>query len=182
MRRLLVILLFLVVGCASAPVTPPAPVVVLDAAGYAAEFQATYVDLTWPVDYRPELSTLIKVTAPDPGQGVEKGYSRRVLDVVNTCAWYKSWDSAVRRHDSATANAALTVMTDVLTGYPPPIDTAGRVFVQDAADHARSGNPDLARQYVLSELEARRGTGRATDENPDPQRHQTVRHCGRDAW
>jgi hypothetical protein len=137
--------------------TPPpsvTQVVVLDENGYAAELRETYPRLGWPADYRPDVDRLIAATKPAPGEQVQQGVSRQVLAVVNSCAWYRSWDAGRERGDTTAAAKALAVLTDVLTKYPPEQDLAGRSFVRQAAEHAKAGNPDLARQYVTANCES----------------------------
>ncbi|GLZ34540.1 hypothetical protein Lesp02_67270 [Lentzea sp. NBRC 105346] len=138
-------LLFLA-GCGTA--RSAAPSTVLDADGYAAEVRSTYPKMRWPADVRPDLDALITATTPPPDEAIQPGLSRQVLGVVNTCAWYRSWDAATGRGDAEQAKAGLRVITDVVTQYPPEVDRAGRDYVRDAAAHAADGNPDLVRDYV----------------------------------
>jgi hypothetical protein len=125
-------------------------IVVLDEVAYADELRQSYPRFEWPSDYRPDLEQLIAATRPASDEHIQQGVSRQVLAVVNTCAWYQSWDAGRQRGDTAATVKAMQVITEVLVTYPPDQDPDGRTFVQEAADHARAGNPDLARQYVLA--------------------------------
>lgn len=135
-------LLLLLAGCGTAQSAAPP---VLD---YPAEIRAQYPLMKWPADVTPDLDALIKLTGPPAGEQAPPGQSRQTLAVVNTCAWYRSWDLAVQRGDAAAVAASLAAMTDVVTRYPPEADAAGREYVRDAARQAAAGNGDLARDYV----------------------------------
>lgn len=134
--RLVCLLLLFVAGCGATA----EPVV-----EYSDEVRSLYSTMKWPSDVRPDLDALIKATAPAEG---DQGFPHQALAVVNTCAWYRSWDAATSRGDTASASSALAVMKDVVTRYPPADDTAGRQFVRDAAEKAASGDPALVRDYV----------------------------------
>ncbi|WP_439663192.1 hypothetical protein ACSHWB_18165 [Lentzea sp. HUAS TT2] len=135
MRFVLLLVLF-ATGCGASAAEP---------AGYPDEVRSLYSAMKWPPDVRPDLEALIKATAPAQG---EQGFARQALAVVNTCAWYRSWDAAVVRGDQAHAATALDAIEHLVTRYPPEADTAGRRFVRDAAAKASSGDPALVRDYV----------------------------------
>lgn len=101
--------------------------------------------MRWPADVHPDLEALIRATSPPDG---ERGFARQALAVVNTCAWYRSWDAAVGRSDSAGAASALDAITNLVTRYPPEDDKAGRQFVRDAALKAAAGDSAPVRDYV----------------------------------
>jgi hypothetical protein len=138
MRFVLLLVLF-VAGCGANAAEPAEPV------GHADEMRSLYSTMKWPSDVRPDLDALIEATAPAPG---EQGFARQALAVVNTCAWYRSWDAAVARGDERQAATALDAVRHLVTRYPPEADTAGRRFVRDAADRAAAGDPALVRDYV----------------------------------
>ncbi|MEV6241597.1 hypothetical protein [Lentzea sp. NPDC051838] len=136
--RFACLLLLFVAGC-SATAAPAEPV------GYADEVRSLYSTMRWPADVRPDLDALIKATTPAAD---EQSYSRQALAVVNTCAWYRSWDAAVTRGDSAAASSSLDAITNLVTRYPPEDDKAGRQFVRDAPARAAAGDPAPVRDYV----------------------------------
>lgn len=82
------------------------------------------------------------------------------LGVVNTCAWYLSWDAATARKDHVASEGALKVMAGELAKYPPPQDLGGREFVTRVAERAKAGDPALARQYVLANCDTTAWIGR----------------------
>jgi hypothetical protein len=135
--RLVFLLLLFVAGCGAAVSTSPV--------GYPDEVRSLYSTMKWPADVRPDLEALIKATAPAEG---ERGFARQALAVVNTCAWYRSWDAAVSRGDTTAAASALDAITNLVTRYPPEDDKAGRQFVRDAAAKAAAGDPAPVRDYV----------------------------------
>jgi len=130
--RFVCLLVLFVAGCASPD-------------GYPDEVRSLYSTMRWPSDVRPDLEALIKATAPPDG---EQGFARQALAVVNTCAWYRSWDAAVTRGDTVSAASALDAITNLVTRYPPEGDKAGREFVRDAAAKAAAGDPAPVRDYV----------------------------------
>jgi hypothetical protein len=134
--RFLCLLLLFAAGCGAAPASP---------VEYPDEVRSLYSTMKWPADVRPDLEALIKATAPPAG---EQGFARQALAVVNTCAWYRSWDAAVTRGDSAAAGPALDAITNLVTRYPPEDDKPGRQFVRDAAAKAAAGDPAPVRDYV----------------------------------
>ena len=113
--------------------------------GYPDEVRSLYSTMKWPSDVRPDLDALIKATAPAPD---EQGFPHQALAVVNTCAWYRSWDAAVTRGDTASAASALDAITNLVTRYPPQDDEAGRRLVRDVAAKAAAGDPAPVRDYV----------------------------------
>ncbi|MDX8036551.1 hypothetical protein SK803_40690 [Lentzea sp. BCCO 10_0856] len=134
--RFVFLLLLFVAGCGANAAEP---------LGYPDEVRSLHSTMKWPADVRPDLDALIKATAPAEG---EQGFAHQALAVVNTCAWYRSWDVAVLRDDKAQAATALDAIEHLVTRYPPEDDTAGRQFVRDAAAKASSGDPALVRDYV----------------------------------
>lgn len=135
MRFFLLLVLF-VAGCGAQAAEP---------VGYPVEVRSLYSTMKWPQDVRPDLDALIKATAPAAG---EQGFATQALAVVNTCAWYRSWDAAVSRGDQAQVATALDAISHLVTRYPPEDDAAGRQFVRDAAAKAAAGDPVLVRDYV----------------------------------
>jgi hypothetical protein len=119
----------------------------VDATAYRAALLKTYAAFHWPADYRPDLDALAAQSGPPPGARISAGGEQTVLEIVNRCAWYLSWDAARRRHDSAAAAGALAVMTDVLPTYGAA-DPDGQQLARDTAQRAGLGDPALARQYV----------------------------------
>jgi hypothetical protein len=135
MRAVFLLLLF-VAGCGASSAAPIA---------YPDEVRSLHSTMKWPADVRPDLDALIRATAPAPD---EQGFPHQALAVVNTCAWYRSWDLAVSRGDTAGAASALDAITNLVTRYPPEDDTAGRRLVRDAAAKAAAGDPAPVRDYV----------------------------------
>jgi hypothetical protein len=146
-------LLLVLVGAACGRTQEPpqaAPTTVVDQAGYDVELRQNYSRLTWPPDYRPDLDRLIEATRPTSDERLPAGVTLTVLQVVDSCAWYLSWDAARSRADQAASERALQVMAGELTRFPPGEDLAGKQFVELVAERARAGDPALARQYVLA--------------------------------
>lgn len=133
--RFACLLLLFVAGCGSSA----------EPVGYPDEVRSLYSTMKWPSDVRPDLDALIKATAPAPD---EQGFPHQALAVVNTCAWYRSWDAAVTRGDTAGAASALDAITNLVTRYPPEDDEAGRRLVRDVAAKASAGDPAPVRDYV----------------------------------
>ncbi|MET0133315.1 MAG: hypothetical protein ABW215_06950 [Kibdelosporangium sp.] len=132
------------------PQAVPASIVVVDQAGYGKELRDHYGGFRWPPDFRPDVDRLVTATQPAPAERVQSGVARTVLNVVNSCAWYLSWDTAHSRADHQAIGDALQVMTDVLTTFPPPADPVGKEFVERVAAQAEIGDPEPARQYVAT--------------------------------
>lgn len=148
-----------VAACDQGPAPSPAVPTPLDRAGYATELRKFYDRFRWPSDYRPDLDRLIEATRPAADERLPAGVTRAVLNVVNSCAWYLSWDAATARRDDAASGSALRVMTEDLTNYPPPKDQEGRDFVIRVAERAKAGDPAPARQYVRANCDTTRWAG-----------------------
>jgi hypothetical protein len=112
--------------------------------------RSTHDELRRPADFRPDVDRLIEVTGPASDELAPAVNAGLALRVVNTCAWYLSWDAARSRHDQAAVDAALRVMADDLPGFPPPDDVGGREFVRRAAERAGAGDPGQVLDYVAA--------------------------------
>jgi hypothetical protein len=140
-------------GCRSGTQASPAAVHrssaadFVDATGYRAALQRSFAAYRWPADFRPDLDVLADKSGPPAGARMSAGGERTVLEIVNRCAWYLSWDAARTRGGKAAAAAALRVMTDVLPAYGAS-DPDGQQLARDTARRATLGDPALARQYV----------------------------------
>ncbi|MBP2034539.1 hypothetical protein [Streptomyces avidinii] len=133
-------------GCADGP-RSAAATELLDRQGYDAVLRRSSLSYRWPADYRPDLDRLSADSAPGGGEAALAGSERIILEIANSCAWYRSWDDARGRADHARAEEALTVLEEVLPGYGPQ-NPDGRRYAREAASRARAGDPSLARQFT----------------------------------
>lgn len=152
----------LLTGCGGEPRSVVATEL-LDRQGYDAALRQSSRDYHWPADYRPDLDRLSGSSAPGSGEAALAGSERIILEIANSCAWYKSWDDARGRADHSSAGEALTVLEEVLPGYGPQ-NPDGRRYAREAASRARAGDPSLARQFTEANCDGviawdRTGTG-----------------------
>ncbi|MBT2447751.1 hypothetical protein J7F03_11830 [Streptomyces sp. ISL-43] len=119
----------------------------LDREGFDTALRQTYRTYSWPADYHPDLDRLSGNSAPGAAEAAPAGSERVILEIANSCAWYRSWDDAYERGDQASAGAALKVLEEVLPTYGPQ-DPDGRRFAEEAASRARSGDASMARQFT----------------------------------
>ncbi|MEU0277544.1 hypothetical protein [Streptomyces sp. NPDC006195] len=152
--------LMTVAACGRSPAASPVSPITLNQAGYATELRQSFGQYHWPPDYRPDTDRLIEATQPLADERLSAGVTRTVLDIVNSCAWYLSWDAATARGDREASEGALRVMAGKLTRYPPAEDLRGKEFVTRAAERAKAGDPEMARQYVRANCQTVRWRGK----------------------
>ncbi|MGW6707818.1 hypothetical protein ACWGDE_23420 [Streptomyces sp. NPDC054956] len=131
----------------SRPQRPSQSVEFLDRAGFDTALRQTYRTYSWPADYHPDLNRLSGNSAPEGGDVAPAGSERVILEIANSCAWYRSWEDAYGRGDQASAAEALKVLEEVLPTYGPQ-DPDGRRFAEEAAARARSGDASMARRFT----------------------------------
>lgn len=143
-------------GCAAADTTGDEhpkgaqnQVKMVDQNGYETALKKSVSQYRWPKDYTPDLPALLAQTGPgDQGQ-IQAGGEHTVLGIINSCAWYLSWNSARKDKRKTDAAAALKVMTEVVPGYSKE-DPDGQTFARQAAEKAGLGDPTMALQFVTA--------------------------------
>ncbi len=106
------------------------------------------------MDHKPDVEQIIERNRPAANELRERGMERGILGIINTCAWYLSWNDARQQGDATAVVQALTVMTDVLPGYArelggPEPEKAYR----DTARKAGLGDPTDALSFVKANCE-----------------------------
>jgi hypothetical protein len=151
------------VGCGHAIGPAPSPAEasatrLLDESGYAQALRGSYKDYAWPAGYRPDLRRLAADSGPPPNARVEAGSEKMVLSLVNTCAWYLSWDSEQKTNHHAETAHALDVMLNRLPALAPD-PAAGRKLAVDIARSAAAGNSGPALEFVQNNCSNIQWTG-----------------------
>ncbi|SBW28094.1 putative secreted protein [Candidatus Protofrankia californiensis] len=147
------VVLFLAAGCGSSGKPSGGSPGFYDGPAFVVAMNKAYATYTWPSDRRPDLQKLIDQNKPGTGQKRQAGAERMVLGIINTCAWYLSWNDARQRGDAPAVDKALAVMTNVIPGY-----TAGspdnQQYVIDAARKASLGDSTKALNYVSANCDS----------------------------
>lgn len=97
-------------GCSSTPEGPPSGF--RDSKGYQEEARAAYGTFEWPRNVGPSLDEILHQNRPQEGQFYQEGSAIVMMETVNSCAWYLSWNTAHQNDDSAAVTSALAVMAD----------------------------------------------------------------------
>ena len=150
-------------GCAglTRPASSPAAAPVdqfLDQRGYEHALRTAYQDFAWPTGYRPNLARLAADSGPPPNARVQAGSEKMVLGMVNSCAWYLSWNTAHKTGRRTDAAHALDVMQHQLPALAPD-QTAGRQLAEDIARTAADDNSAPALAFVRNNCSNIQWTG-----------------------